>query len=249
MTERVIMVRMICNVNKESNGNISIFDFIFVLTKRTPEVCLTLFFYRKRARKDKNKVLFSCLWPNPKVLSLNCRSFIQLSHAVMFFSTHFFQRTGSNSLVSSYRHTRALLWPHYPKERDIVILLFSLGAAPGCTGAMLHPNSVPHAVGPNQRPLKRHKGKKLNTWSNWQDAKVKLWVMPSEVDSRWHPWITQGLLRVSGSQAGQCLKLGFSFVSWKSREMGYFNCMQGHLCVLGLFPTRYSGYSHHILLA
>lgn len=44
------------------------------------------------------------------------------------------------------------------------------------------------------------------------DIEVKSWVMASEVDGRWHPWISAGLAGVSVSGAGQCLQLGLSFI-------------------------------------
>lgn len=61
------------------------------------EVCLTLFSAGKEQEGQKESAFFFSSpspWPNPKVISLKCRFYIQLSHAVMFFSTQFLRELG-----------------------------------------------------------------------------------------------------------------------------------------------------------
>jgi len=122
--------------------------------------------------------------------------FIQLSHAVMFYSTQFFREPGPTA--SSYRYMRAIPWPHYPKEGDNLVFLLSSGAALSSHGQDTwgQPHYTPthaHALWVPARGLQEGTRENLNIWNSWHNAQVKMWMMPSEADGRWHPWISTGL--------------------------------------------------------
>lgn len=79
--------------------------------------------------------------------------------------------------------------------------------------AMLHPNLLLQAVGPSES-LREGTGENPNIWSNSHDAKVKLRMMPSEVDGRWHPWISAGLAQ-GEREPGWAMPAGFNVISLK----------------------------------
>lgn len=195
VTDKIIPDRTIHNASKKKKIQGEILAYLISsVSWQKSEVCL-LIFCRKEIKQRGMKMIFPLSLTQPWSYLFQLQLFHPAQPCSNAFSTQFFRKPGPTDQVSSCRYMRALPCPRYPQESGNIILLLSSGTAPsshrqdtcGC------PQLTPTSCGLQQEAFEKAQRKKLNIWSNQQNAEVSSWVMSSEVDGRWHPWISTGL--------------------------------------------------------